>query len=90
MEKGMNLESFLFRAEDYEPARKYLVRRYVSDIDIRRLYAHDNLNQDIPKKLFNNQVETDEKGIIWLNEGVKQTRTESTTGTDPRVVIPIK
>ena len=91
MEKGMNLESILFRAEDYEPARKYLTRRYVSDINIKRLYAHDNLDQDIPKKLFNNQVETDEKGIIWLKDGVESKHGQRVPlGTDPRVVIPIK
>lgn len=91
MEKGMNLESILFRAEDYEPARKYLLRRYVSDINIRRLYAYNNLDQDIPKKLFNNQTETDEKGIIWLKEGVESKHGQRVPlGTDDRVVIPIK
>jgi len=87
----MNLESILFRAEDYEPARKYLLRRYVSDINIRRLYAYNNLDQDIPKKLFNNQTETDEKGIIWLKEGVESKHGQRVPlGTDDRVVIPIK
>ncbi len=93
MEEGMNwtLGTLLHRARDYEPARKYLLERCVSDINIHRLYAHDNLDAEIPKRLFKNQTETDDEGIIWLKEGVESKHGQRVPlGTDPRIVIPIK